>query len=102
MKTDEDHATMRESFSLVQTFSSLNTLTYFLLMCMKIWLKNYGNQMQFGFFFYSVLWRELVVSLAKLLVSMTYDNWNISGNYHTKLDNRQSQFWGSERTAFGI
>jgi len=38
-------------------------------------------------FFDSVLWRELVVSLAKLLVSMIYDNWNISGNYHTKLDN---------------
>ena len=35
METDEDHATVRESFSLVQNLLFTDTLTYFLLMCRK-------------------------------------------------------------------
>ena len=38
METDEDHATMRESFLLVQ---NILLLTYILLMCGEIWLKNW-------------------------------------------------------------
>ena len=50
METDKDHATMKpEKVShWSRTYSLLNTLTYFLLMCRKIWFKNCGKQMQFG------------------------------------------------------
>ena len=51
METDEDYATMRESFLLVQSILSIHTLMYFLLMCKKIWLKYCGKQMYFGLVF---------------------------------------------------
>ena len=35
-----------------RTYSSLNTLTYYLFMCRKIWLISGGEQMQFGLVFW--------------------------------------------------
>ena len=72
METDEDRATMRESFSLVQNILFIEYTDVFPAhvhenMVEKLWKPD----AIWFVFFDSVLWRELVVSLAKLLVSTT-------------------------------
>ena len=52
METDDDHATMRESFSLVQDIVFLVTQTYFLLISRKIWLKICGKPCNLVWFFW--------------------------------------------------
>ena len=69
METDDNCATMRESFSLVQNILSLTILTYFWLISRKIWPKNWcGKLCNLIWFFDKRLWRELLASLQDALL----------------------------------
>ena len=62
METDDDHATMRESFSLVQDILFMENTDIFFDHLKESMVEKLWKAFQFGLFFDNVIWRELLVS----------------------------------------